>query len=90
MQQSILENRVKALICETLGVKEEDVKPEVRFDADLGADPLDLIEIIMACEDEWCVHITEDEAEAAYTYGLLVDLISRKVAEKEARGGRTE
>ena len=90
MQQTIIETRIKAIICETLGVKEDEVSPDAHFDTDLGADPLDIIEIILACEDEWYVHITEDEAEAAYTYGLLVDLISRKAAEKETRGGRTE
>ena len=50
---SSVEERVKKLICEQLGVKEEDVKDDASFVEDLGADSLDTVELVMALEEEF-------------------------------------
>ena len=49
---SSIEDRVKKIVCEQLGVKEEDVKPSAAFVEDLGADSLDTVELVMALEEE--------------------------------------
>ena len=63
------ESRVKAIIVEQLGVKEEDVKPEASFIDDLGADSLDTVELVMALEEEFEVEIPDEEAEKIKTVG---------------------
>lgn len=78
MTHEEIESRLKALICKTLAVKPDAISRDSRFDTDLGADPLDCVEIVMRCEEEWDIHISEDEAEAAYTFGMLADLIDSK------------
>ena len=50
---SSIEDRVKKIVCEQLGVKEEDVKPSAAFVEDLGADSLDTVELVMALEEEF-------------------------------------
>ena len=50
---STIEERVKKIIVEQLGVKEEEVKPEASFENDLGADSLDTVELVMALEEEF-------------------------------------
>lgn len=74
-----IQSRLKELICSSLAVKPDAIARSTRFDTDLGADPLDVIEIIMTCEDEWGVHITEDEAESTATFGALVRLVDNKL-----------
>ena len=58
-----IEERVKKIIVEQLGVKEEDVKPEASFVEDLGADSLDTVELVMALEEEFDIEIPDEEAE---------------------------
>lgn len=57
-----IEERVKKIIVEQLGVKEEDVKPEASFIEDLGADSLDTVELVMALEEEFDIEIPDEEA----------------------------
>lgn len=78
MTHEEIESRLKSLICQTLAVKPDAISRRTRFDDDLGADPLDCVELVMLCEEEWDIHISEDEAEAAYTFGKLADLIDTK------------
>ena len=67
--------RVKALIVEQLGVDESEVTPEASFREDLGADSLDLVELIMAFEDEFGGEISDEEAQGITTVGEAVAYI---------------
>lgn len=58
-----VEARVKEIICEQLGVSEEEVTPEASFIEDLGADSLDLVELVMALEEEYDTEISDEDAE---------------------------
>lgn len=58
-----VEERVQKIIVEQLGVSADEVKPEASFVEDLGADSLDLTELIMAMEEEFGVEISDDEAQ---------------------------
>ena len=57
---SSVEERVKKLICEQLGVKEEEVTAEASFVEDLGADSLDTVELVMAFEEEFSIEIPDE------------------------------
>ena len=72
---SSVEERVKKLICEQLGVKEEDVKDEASFVDDLGADSLDTVELVMALEEEFETEIPDEEAENITTVKEAIDYI---------------
>ncbi|MEM1433308.1 MAG: acyl carrier protein [Pseudomonadota bacterium] len=72
---SNVEERVKKLICEQLGVKEEEVKSEASFVEDLGADSLDTVELVMALEEEFETEIPDEEAEKITTVKQAVDYI---------------
>lgn len=60
---SSTEERVKRIIVDQLGVKEEDVKSSSKFIEDLGADSLDIVELVMALEEEFGTEIPDEEAE---------------------------
>jgi len=70
-----IEERVKKIIVEQLGVKEEDVKPEASFVEDLGADSLDTVELIMSFEEEFGVEIPDTEAEKIKTVQDVINYI---------------
>lgn len=72
---SSVDERVKRLICEQLGVKEEEVKDEASFVDDLGADSLDTVELVMALEEEFETEIPDEEAENITTVKEAVDYI---------------
>lgn len=65
-------DRVKRIIVEQLGVDETKVVPEARFREDLGADSLDLVELIMAFEEEFGGEISDEEAQSIKTVGEAV------------------
>ena len=65
-------DRVKKIIVEQLGVDESKVVPEARFREDLGADSLDLVELIMAFEEEFGGEISDEEAQGITTVGEAV------------------
>ena len=65
-------DRVKKIILDQLGVEEAKVTSEARFREDLGADSLDLVELIMAFEEEFGGEISDDEAQAIRTVGEAV------------------
>ncbi|MDB3992610.1 acyl carrier protein [Gammaproteobacteria bacterium] len=73
---SSVEDRVKKIVCEQLGVKDEDVKPSAAFVEDLGADSLDTVELVMALEEEFETEIPDEEAEKITTVQLACDYIN--------------
>ena len=73
---SNIEERVKKIIVEQLGVKEEEVKSEASFVDDLGADSLDTVELVMALEEEFDTEIPDEEAEKITTVQLAIDYIN--------------
>jgi acyl carrier protein len=70
--------RVKKVTVEKLSVKEEEVTMEASFTEDLGADSLDVVELVMALEDEFGTEIPDDEVGAIKTVGDAVNYISKK------------
>ena len=66
---SDIQNRVKAIIVDKLGVDESEVKPEATVTNDLGADSLDTVELIMELEKEFNITIPDDQAEKIATVG---------------------
>ncbi|KXO08053.1 MULTISPECIES: acyl carrier protein [unclassified Moritella] len=72
---SNFEERVKKIIIEQLGVKEEEVKNEASFVDDLGADSLDTVELVMALEEEFDTDIPDDEAEKITTVQAAIDFV---------------
>lgn len=76
---SSIEERVKKIVAEQLGVKEEDVKPEASFVEDLGADSLDTVELVMALEEEFETEIPDEEAEKITTVQLAIDYINAHI-----------
>ena len=73
---SSTEQQVKNIVAEQLGVKEEEVKNESSFVADLGADSLDTVELVMALEEEFEIEIPDEEAEKITTVQQAVDYIN--------------
>ena len=73
---SNIEERVKKIVCEQLGVKEEDVKASSSFVDDLGADSLDTVELVMALEEEFECEIPDEEAEKITTVKEAVAYIN--------------
>ncbi len=70
-----IEGRVRKIVSEQLGVKEEEVKPSASFVEDLGADSLDTVELVMALEEEFDTEIPDEEAEKITTVQLACDYI---------------
>ncbi len=72
-----VEDRVKSIIVEQLGVDADEVTPDASFVEDLGADSLDTVELIMAFEEEFGVEISDDEAEKIRKVKDAVDYIEK-------------
>ena len=74
-----VEERVKKIIVEQLGVEEDDVVPEAKFVEDLGAAVLDKKELVMALEEEFEIEIPDEDAEKIQTVSAAIDFIKEKV-----------
>ena len=77
---SDVEERVKKIVVEHLGVDAEKVTPEASFIDDLGADSLDNVELVMAFEEEFGVEIPDDAAETIQTVGDAIKFIEKSQA----------
>ena len=73
MEAKNVEERVKNIIVEQLGVEPEQVKPEAQFVNDLGADSLDTVELVMALEDAFEIEIPDEDAEKILTVQNAID-----------------
>lgn len=77
-----VDEKVKDIIAEQLGVKKEEIKPESSFVDDLGADSLDTVEVVMALEEEFGIEIPDEDAEKITTVGEAVKYIDEKIKSK--------
>ncbi|MGB9090561.1 MAG: acyl carrier protein [Pseudomonas farsensis] len=73
---STIEERVKKIVAEQLGVKEEEVNNASSFVEDLGADSLDTVELVMALEEEFETEIPDEEAEKITTVQAAIDYVN--------------
>jgi len=76
---STIEDRVKKIVVEQLGVKEDEVSNEASFVDDLGADSLDTVELVMALEEEFDTEIPDEEAEKINTVQAAIDYVKANV-----------
>jgi len=81
-----IEQRVKEIIVEQLGVSEEQVKPEAKFVEDLGADSLDQVELVMALEEEFKTEIPEEDVDKLTTVGDVTKYINEHAASTPSEG----
>ncbi len=70
-----IQARVKEIVCEQLGVSEDEVTPEASFLEDLGADSLDIVELVMALEEEYQLEISDEDAEKIKTVQDIVSYV---------------
>ena len=75
------DKRVKEIIVEQLGVNESEVNPEAKCVDDLGADSLDLVELVMALEEEYNMEITDEDAEKIQTVGDAIEYIKSHISQ---------
>jgi acyl carrier protein len=77
-----VQEKVRSIIAEQLGVKVEEVTPQAKFIEDLGADSLDTVELVMALEEEFGIEIPDEEAEKLVTVGDATKYIEEKAGQK--------
>lgn len=73
-------DKVKNIVVDKLGVEESRVVPEANFLDDLGADSLDIVELIMEFEEEFDLEISDEDAETITTVGAAVDYINKHIS----------
>ena len=78
MPEKTIEDKVKDIIVEQLGVNAEQVTPNARFIEDLGADSLDTVELVMAFEEEFGAEIPDEQAEKLLTVGDVINYVKEK------------
>jgi acyl carrier protein len=74
-----VEEKIKKIIAENLGVEEDEVVPDAKFVDDLGADSLDTVELVMAFEEAFDIEIPDEDAEKILTVGKAIDYIKEKM-----------
>ena len=74
-----LEDRVLAIVVEQLGVSKEELAPGASFIDDLGADSLDIVELVMAMEEEFDIEIPDDDAEKIQTIEDVISYVKGKI-----------
>ena len=76
-----VEEKIKSIIAEQLGVKADEIKNDASFVDDLGADSLDTVELVMALEEEFETEIPDEEAEKITTVQQAIDYINSRKSE---------
>jgi len=76
-----IEQRVKEIIADQLGESVDNITPEKDFVQDLGADSLDVVELVMALEEEFGIEIPEEDAEKIKTVGDAINYIKEKLGQ---------
>ena len=79
MQMEEVMSRLKEIVVDRLNVEEDQIKPEASFVEDLGADSLDIVELIMGIEEEFDIEIPDDAAEHIQTFGDAVKFIGERL-----------
>ena len=77
-----IEQKVKNIIADQLGVGEEEIKPTASFIEDLGADSLDIVELVMALEEEFGIDIPDEDADKLRTVGDALNYLKTQTAGK--------
>ena len=77
---SEIQDQVKKIVVDHLGIDESKVIPEAKFIDDLGADSLDTVELVMAFEEKFGIEIPDDAAETIQTFGDAVKFINEKIS----------
>jgi len=80
---STVEERVKRIVAEQLGINENEIKTDASFVEDLGADSLDTVELVMALEEEFGTEIPDEEAEKITTIQQAIDYVESHLKESE-------
>ena len=73
-----IQKKLKNIVSERFNIPESDINDDTDFYADLKSDSLDAVEIVMATENSFGIHISEIEAETIYTFGNLIDIVCDK------------
>ena len=82
---SSIEEQVKSIVAEQLGVKEEEVTNDASFVDDLGADSLDTVELVMALEEEFETEIPDEDAEKITTVQQAIDFVTARKSDSYFR-----
>ncbi|MFN2541292.1 MAG: acyl carrier protein [Chthoniobacterales bacterium] len=90
MADKSIEEKVKDIIVEQLGVNPEQVTAEASFIEDLGADSLDIVELVMAFEEEFGVELPDEDAEKLQTGGDVIRYIEERAKQQSGGGGGAE
>lgn len=77
--KTTIEEKVKKIVSEQLGIEDEDITAESSFVEDLGADSLDTVELVMAFEEEFKIEIPDEDAEKILSVKNAIDYIKEKV-----------
>ena len=83
MADKSIEDKVKDIIVEQLGVNPEQVTPTASFIEDLGADSLDIVELVMAFEEEFLVEVPDEDAEKLQTVGDVIKYIEERAKQQQ-------
>ena len=87
MADKSIEEKVKDIIVEQLGVNPEQVTEKASFIEDLGADSLDIVELVMAFEEEFSVEVPDEDAEKLQTVGDVINYIKERAKQPGDAGG---
>ena len=86
MSNPSIEERVIQIVCDNLGVNREQVTRKTSFQEDIGADSLDIVELVMELEEEFEITIPDEEAEKIKTVGEAIDYIENEIKKKGGGG----